>query len=322
MNILVTGSTGFIGSNLCRALLEAGHRVRAFHRPTSTLRMLEGLEVEHALGDLTNPDTLRPALEGIEVVFHTAAYMGGSQPGKQYAVTVEGTRRLARAALEAGVRRLVQTSSVAALGVPALGHTEPVDEHHTWNYHPERYPYGYAKYQAELEIQKVVAQGLDAVIVNPSMVFGPGDIYRQTSSILRAIARRRLPATVEGGLNVVHIADVVAGHIAALERGRTGERYILAGDNMTHLAFAQLAARCAGVPAPALVVPGWLLRALAGPAGLLENFLNLPVSTDLFHLAGRYFYYTSAKARDQLGLPTHRPAEEALRTALDWFAAN
>jgi dihydroflavonol-4-reductase len=322
MNILVTGSTGFIGSNLCRALVQAGHRVRAFHRPGSTLRMLEGLDVEHAAGDLSNAESLGAAVEGMEAVFHAAAFMGGRQPGKQYAVTVEGTRRLARAALEAGVKRLVHTSSVAALGVPEPDQMEPFNESHTWNYRAERYPYGYAKYQAELEIQKAVAQGLDAVIVNPSMVFGAGDIYRQSSSIVRSVAQRKLPASVEGGINVVHIADVVAGHLAALERGQTGERYILGGENLSFLEFIQLIARAAGVPAPTLVFPGGLLRLLAGPVGLFESFLNLPIPTDLFHLAGRYFYYDTQKAHTQLGLPPHRPAEEAVRAALEWFGAN
>jgi dihydroflavonol-4-reductase len=321
MKVLVTGSTGFVGSNLCRALLAAGHTVRAFHRPSSTLRMLEGLEVEHALGDLTQAETLAGAMAGVEVVFHAAAFMGGNQPGKQYAVTVEGTRRVARAALEAGVRRLVHTSSVAALGVPAPGTVELLDERHTWNFQPEGYPYGYAKYQAELEIQKAVAAGLDAVIVNPSMVFGAGDVYRQSSSILRAVAQGRLPAAVEGGINVVHVADVTAGHLAALERGRCGERYILGGENLVYLSFLQLAARVAGTTAPSLVLPGGLLRRLAGPVGWFESFLNLPVPTDLLRLAGSYFFYDTRKAHEDLGLAAARPAEEAIRAALEWFTA-
>lgn len=319
MICLVTGSTGFIGSNLCRALLAEGHTVRAFHRPTSTLRALEGLEVEHVLGDLTQPETIGPAVEGVEVVFHAAAYMGGKHPGKQYAVTVEGTRQVLRAALEANVRRLVHTSSVAALGVPEPGKPELLDEHHTWNFRPEHYPYGYAKYQAELEVQKAVAQGLDAVIVNPSMVFGPGDIYRQSSSILQAVAKRRLPAAVEGGINVVHIKDVVAGHLAAMARGQRGERYILGGENLAYLSFIQLVARAAGVPAPGLVLPGGLLRMLATPAGWLESFLNLPVPAELLHLAGSYFFYSTRKAKEALMLPPPRSAEEAVRDALEWF---
>jgi dihydroflavonol-4-reductase len=322
MKILVTGSSGFIGSQLCSALIDAGHIVRAFHRPSSSLRLLEGLPVEHAHGDLTQPETLRAAMQGVEVVFHAGAYMGGGQPGRQYAVTVEGTRNVARAALEVGIRRMVHTSSVAALGVPEDGQRELLDEHHTWNYRPEWYPYGYAKYLAELEIQKAVAAGLDAVIVNPALVVGAGDIYRQSSSIVRLVAARRLPASVEGGINIVSVRDVIDGELAALQRGRKGERYILGGENLTYTAFIHLAAQTAGVQAPGLTLPAGLLRALAGPAGLLERFLDLPVSSDLFRLAGRYFFYDTAKARTELGLADPRPTAGAIREALEWFGVS
>lgn len=319
MNILVTGSTGFIGSHLCRALIAAGHRVRAFHRSTSSLRMLVDLPLEHVIGDLTQPETIPPAMEGIEAVFHVAAFLGGKQPGKHYAITVEGTRRLARAALDAGVRRLVHTSSIAALGLPEPGCKELLDENHTWNSRPEAYPYGYAKYLAEMEIQKAVAQGLDAVIVNPSLVYGPGDVYRQSSSPLLAAARGKIPVSVEGGVNVVHIEDVVAGHLAALEQGKTGRRYILGGANMPLHSMVLLAARITGVRPPALILPGGLLRFFAAPLGLLQNYLDLPVPVDLFYLAGLYFYFNTARARLELGLSAPRPAEEAIRAALDWF---
>jgi len=321
MKILVTGSTGFIGSNLCRALVEAGHQVRAFHRPNSSLRGLEGLTVDHALGDLTQYATLEAAVAGMEAVFHVAAFMGPRQTGKAYAVTVEGTRAVARAALTAGVSRLVHTSSVAALGVPETHQISLLNENHTWNFRPERYPYGYAKYLAELEIQKAVTQGLDAVIVNPGLVIGPGDQYRQSSSPILQVARRKLSVAVEGGINLVHLEDVIAGHLAALERGRTGHRYILGGENLTYLALVQLAARVAGVPAPSTVIPARILRILAGPLSLLESFLSLPLPADLFNLAGYYFYYNISKARRELGLPAPRPAEEAVRSALNWFIA-
>ena len=320
MNMLVTGSTGFIGARLCRALVEGGHRVRAFHRPSSTLRLLDGLEVEHALGDLTQPETVQAAMQGIEVVFHAAAWMGGNEPGRLYSVTVEGTRTVIQAALKAGVKRLVHTSSVAALGVPELHPASLLNENHTWNYRPDYYPYGYAKYLAELEVQKGVAQGLDAVIVNPSLVFGPGDIYRQSKSIVNMVASRRLSVAVEGGINVVHLADVVDGHLAAFERGRTGERYILGGENLTHLELLQRIAQIAGVPPPSMSLPAGLLRAMSGPARLLQTFLDLPVSADIFNLAGYFFFYDLRKAQVELGLPEPRPVAEAIREAFLWFS--
>ena len=322
MNVLVTGSTGFVGSHLVRGLLSRGHRVRAFHRASSNLRQLEGMEVEHALGDLTQPDTLDAALQGIEVVFHAAAWMGGAeQGGRQYAVTVEGTRSLLQAARRAGVRRFIHTSSVAALGIPAgqNGSLELIDEAHSWNYRPDHYPYGYAKYLAELEVQKAVALGLDAVILNPSLVFGAGDVYRQAGSIIRQVAEKRVSVAIVGGVNCVHIADVVEGHMAALECGRTGERYILGSENLTHLELLRMIADVTGTAAPNLVLPTRLVRRLAGPARLMQSFLNLPVSADLLHMAGYFFFYDTRKADKEFGLAEHRPVREAIQEAYDWF---
>lgn len=319
MNVLVTGSTGFIGSSLCRGLVEAGHQVRAFHRNSSTLRLLDGLAVEHATGDLTQPDTLQAAMQDVEVVFHAAAWMGSSEPGRLYAVTVEGTREALAAARKSGVRRVVLTSSVAALGVPELGVPSLLNENHTWNLRPDYYPYGYAKYLAELEGQKAVALGQDVVTVNPSLVFGRGDLYRQSHSIVMQVAQRKVGVAIEGGVNVVHIDDVVAGHLAALERGQTGERYILAGENMSYLTLLQRIAAVVGAPAPNLVLPAGLVRTLGGLARLFKNYLDLPVSPEYFHLAGYYFYFDSRKAQEALGLPPPRPAEEAIAEAYAWF---
>jgi dihydroflavonol-4-reductase len=322
MKVLVTGSTGFIGSSLCRELSSRGHTVRAFHRTASSLALLEGLDLEHATGDLTQPETLQPAMEDIEAVFHAAAWMGGaSQAGRQYTVTVEGTRNILQAARKAGVRRVVHTSSVAALGVPRADAMERllINENHTWNYRPDLYAYGYAKYLAELEVQKAVALGLDAVIVNPTLVFGAGDLHRQASSIITQVAERRLTTCVAGGVNCVHIADVVKGHLAALDCGRTGERYILGSENLTHLQLLQMIARVTGVPGPNLVLPAGLVRSLTWPIQALDAFLTFPVSPELLRMAGYYFFYELHKAESELGLVERRPVEEAVAEAFAWF---
>jgi len=319
MNVLVTGASGFIGGNLCRALVHAGHRVRAFHRASSVLTLLDGLDVEHVVGDLTQPESVARAMQGIEVVFHAAAWMGSSDPGKLYAVTVEGTRTVLRCAREAGVRRVVHTSSVAALGVPEYRSPFPINENHTWNYHPKRYPYGYAKYLAELEVQRAVAQGLDVVIVNPALVFGSGDVYRQSRSLLKQVADRRIPFSVEGGLNVVHLEDVIEGHLAALERGRTGERYILGGENLSLHAMLSLAAAVVGAPPPAWMLPAGLVRTAAFPLRGLQRFLNLPIPVETLHLAGYYFYFDTTRARKELGITLGRTAREAFEDAWEWM---
>ena len=329
MRILVTGSTGFIGASLCRALLAEGHQVRALHRPTSTLRLLDDLPVEHVLGDLTQPDSLTPAMEGVEVVFHAAAQLGSSQDeeGRMYSVTVEGTRSLLQAAKQAGVRRVIYTSSAAALGIPELispaidstGKAMFMNENHTWNLRPDFWPYGYSKYLAELEVQKALAEGQDVVIVNPTYVLGAGDIYRQTNSIVVQAVRQRLPALVEGGLNVVHISDVVAGHLAALETGRTGQRYILGGENLTIVQMIQKMAEVAGVNAPALVLPGAMLRNLGWIAILAQSLIDLPIDAKMSHLAGYYFYYDNTKSQVELGLQPPCSADQAISDAYNWF---
>lgn len=319
MNILVTGSTGFIGGALCRALVEQGHTVRAFHRAGSSLRLIEDLPVEHAVGDLTQPATLTPAMDGIEAVFHAAAWMSNNELGRLYAVTVEGTRAVLRAARQAGVRRLVHTSSVAALGVPPPGQVVLMDETHTWNLRPEQYPYGYAKYLAELEVQKEVALGLDAVIVNPALVVGPGDVHRGSTSILLKVARGKVGVSMAGGLNVVHLRDVIAGHLKALESGRTGERYILGGQNLTHTEFLKTLARVSHAPANFVELPAGLVRAFRLPAQWLEHFIDLPVSADLFALAGRTLFCDTSKARAELNLPEPLSCEQAAAEAYAWF---
>lgn len=324
MTTLVTGSTGFIGASLCRELVAQGHTVRAFHRPTSSLRLLDGLEVEHALGDLTQPDTLLSAMQGVEIVFHAAAWMGGrDQPGRQYTVTVEGTRNILQAARQAGVRRVIHTSSVAALGVPDAARqpneAQLINENHAWNYRPDYYPYGYAKYLAEQEVQKAVAQGLDVVIVNPTVVYGPGDIYRQSSSLITQVAEKRISVAVEGGINCIHIMDVVEGHLAALACGKTGQRYILGGENLTHLQLLEMIAEVTHVSGPSMVLPNGLVRSLSRPAHLLQAFLNIPISPELLRLAGYWFFYDLQKAERDLGLTQHRPVKDAVAAAYAWY---
>jgi dihydroflavonol-4-reductase len=328
MLVLVTGSTGFIGSNICRALVGEGHSVRAFHRPNSSLLGLERLPVEHCLGDLTQPASVTAAMDGVDAVFHTAALLSGGveAAGRMYAVNVEGTRTVMNAARQLGVRRVVHTSSSAALGVPEQNISRKLDpvkinENHTWNLPPDAWAYGYSKYLAENEVQKAVAQGLDAVIVNPTHIIGPGDLYRQISSVVVSSALRKIPFTVPGGLNIVHIADVVAGHLSALERGRRGERYLLGGENITLTGLVQKCCAQAGVAPPGLVIPAFLVRPFTRPLKLMRSYIELPVPPELLRFSGIYFYYDNAKTLRELELPEPLPAGEAIRAAYEWFVS-
>ncbi len=323
MNALVTGSTGFIGSHICRALLARGEQVRAFHRPGSPLTLLEGLDITHVNGDLTDAASLEAAMQGIDAVFHAAAQLGSHKsPSRIYDVTVQGTRNVLNAALRAGVHRVVHTSSVAALGVPPkkyIKYPYLIDERHTWNYQPDWWRYGYAKYLAELEVQAAVAQGLDAVIVNPSIVLGAGDINRISGDIVIHVAKRHVPVSIQGGLNAIHIEDVVRGHLAAFEHGRCGERYILGTENITHHEFLIAIAKTASVSPPRLVIPSWCLPFFVYPLSLAKNFFHLPLVGSDLHRAGYYFYYDTRKAQTELGLTEMLPVSQAINDTLAWY---
>jgi dihydroflavonol-4-reductase len=298
--------------------------VKAFHRPGSDLELLKDLPVEHCIGDITQPESLDAALSNVKVVFHTAALLsGGSDPAPWHHVTVLGTRNVMQAALKAGVERVVHTSSVAALGVPILHRQagmppEMLNENHTWNYPSNRWSYGCAKYLAELQVQKAVACGLDAVIVNPSHVLGAGDKNRRNDSIVTLVAQRKIPFSVDGGLNIVHIDDVVSGHIAALEKGRRGERYILGGENISHSDLIDRIASVGGVRTPRIKLSGGLLRGLAGLLSKLP-FRNLPFDPQQFYLAGYFFYYDTTKSKRELGMQKSQSISIAIREAYDWF---
>jgi dihydroflavonol-4-reductase len=316
--VLVTGATGFIGSSLCRALLARGFRVRAMHRATSSLKALEALAVERVVGDILDPTSLPPAMDGVRWLFHTAAQSAHwRQPRRVLASAVEGTRHVFRAAREAGVRRAVLTSSLAALGVPAPG--ERLDERHTFNLPRRAFPYGFAKAQAEREALGHAGEGLEVVIVNPTVVLGAGDVHRISGSLVIEAARGLTFFWVDGGTNVVHIGDVVEGHLAALERGRPGERYILGGENLTHRQIFTTLNEIVGRRPPWLRIPGWTIPPYAFLVDLLSKVAPLPVSGSLLRMSRHYLFCDTRKAQHELGLTAPRPFRQAAQEAADWY---
>ncbi len=326
MNILVTGASGFIGSHICKELIVKGHHVKAFYRPRADGNippLLHNLDVECAEGDITDIQSLEKAVEKVQIIFHAAAKLGSRGKVEDlYAITVQGTKNVLGIAQKAGIERVVHTSSVAALGVPGWKQPESrqpqeIDENHTWNYRPEWWRYGHAKYLAELEVQKSVASGLNVVIVNPGVVIGAGDINRIGGDVIIKVASNRFPISLPGGLNVVHIQDVVSGHLAAWERGRIGERYILGGENLTYLNFHQKIAEISKVKPPTHILPAAPIRALAGPLSLFSKIL--PVSASSLHRLGFYFFYNIQKAKAELGLAIPRPAYQAIQDAYNWY---
>jgi dihydroflavonol-4-reductase len=317
---LVTGATGFIGAALCRALLAQGLRVRAFHRPTSPLDLLAGLPVEHAVGDILQPSTLTAACAGAGWVFHTAteaAYW--RRPQDVLRTAVEGTRHVVRAARQAGAQRLLLTSSLAALGTPAPG--KLLDETHEFNLPPHRFPYGYAKQQAERAALDEAGSALEVVIVNPTVVLGAGDLHQISGSLITEAARGRAVVWMDGGWNVVHIDDVADGHLAAMRHGRPGERYLLGAENLTHRETLRLVTSIVGRPAPRLRLPGWSIPLLASLIDAVRLVARLPFDGNQLRLSRHFLYCDSSKARLELGWLPRRTFRQAAQETFDWYRA-
>jgi len=321
MRALVTGATGFIGSHLCRALIARGHSVRAFHRPTSPLVALGGAPVERVVGDVLDATSLRPAMKDVDWVFHAAGpALAWGKPDALVETIVRGTVNVLRAAEEASVRRVVFTSSIAALGVPVDGAL--LDERHRFECPPGGWPYGHAKSEAEDEVRAAVTRGLECVIVNPSAVFGAADVNRVAGTLILIVARRRLPIVTQGGLNVVHVSDVASGHLAAAERGRPGERYILGGENRSHAEIARIIAAELRVRPPRWTLAPGLVDRVAMAVDLVSGIARLPYNGDLLRLSRYRFYCDTAKARHELGLGAPLPFAQAVRDAVAWYRSH
>jgi len=323
MRTLVTGGTGFLGSALVRQLLEAGHQVRILLREGSDRRNIEGLPVEPVIGNMRDPSSLKSALTGCEALFHAAAdyRLWTPRPGEMYDTNVAGTRNLMLAALSAGVNRVVYTSSVATLGLaPGLS---SADETTPSTIRDMVGHYKRSKFLAEEEVRKLTGEeGLPAVIVNPSTPVGPRDIRpTPTGRMIMDAASGRMPAYVDTGLNLVHVTDVADGHILAYRKGRTGERYILGGENMTLREILLALSSITGFPAPrfrlspGLVLPlAWISEAWARVAGKGEP----RITRDGVRMSREHMYFSWAKAKEHLGY-SPRPALEALRDAVEWY---
>lgn len=322
MRALITGGTGFLGANLAAYLLQQGWTVRILRRATSSLKAVEDLDVEHAIGDVLEPESLRAAMVGCDVVFHTAAISAyWRTPAAQILkVNVEGTANVLAAAQAMNIQRVVLTSSLAALGVPEPGTL--LTEDHSFNLPPGRFLYGYSKAMAEAIARVFVEQGLEVVIVNPSVILGPRDIHQISGSLLLEMARGRVPALPPGGVNVVAVEDVVRGHVLALKQGRPGERYILGGENLTYRELADQIAEVIGVPAPRWVLPPRVVKGLAALARA-ARFLGvpLPIGGDQLWLSAHFIWCDGRKAEAELGYRPEIPVREAIRRAWEWYQA-
>jgi len=326
MKTLVTGASGFVGSAVVRRLLLAGHAVRVLLRAGSDRRNVDGLPVEIVFGDLGDRPSLERALVDCEALFHVAAdyRLWVPDPQTLYHTNVDGTVQIMRAALDAGVRRIVYTSSVATLGSTRDG--RPADEDTPVSAADMIGHYKRSKFLAEAQVRKMVQElGLPAVIVNPSTPIGPRDVKpTPTGRMILDAATGRMPAYVNTGLNLVHVDDVANGHLLALERGVIGERYVLGGHNMTLQEILCAVAALVGRQPPRVRVPHNLVLAIAHAAEAWARVTGAAeprVTVDGVRLSKKYMFFSSDKARRTLGLVT-RPVEEALADALGWFRQN
>lgn len=323
MKALVTGATGFIGGAVARALLDEGTEVRALVRQGSVLNVGDG-EVEPVTGDILDSASIERAVKGCDAVFHVAAlYSLWVKPKIIRQVNVEGTRNVLKAAMDEGVKRVVHTSSVAA--VAQTNGRAVADE--TWLPEPKHLsgPYKRSKWEAEGVALDFHRQGLDVVIVNPSFPIGEGDVKpTPTGKVIVDFLSGRLPAYVDTGINVVDVDDVAQGHLLAWKKGRPGERYILGNQNMTLKAALEQLAKIAGLKPPRFKIPVPVALAMSYLDTWIEGYLlrrEPEIPLEGVKAARKYAYVDSSKAINELGMP-QTSVEEAFKKAVAWFAGH
>jgi dihydroflavonol-4-reductase len=323
MKKLVTGSTGFIGSAITRELLKEGVEVKVLIRKTSDTRNIDSLDVERVYGDIRDCDSMKKALKGCDTLYLTAAYFAHWAPDPKllYEVNVGGTKATLKAALEAGVKKVVYTSTNNAI---AASGPVPANEEKAFNYWEARDHYSMSKYIAENEARIFITRGLPIVIVNPTLVIGVNDIKPTPSGqMIIDVARRKMPGYIDGGVNIIDVEDVARGHILAAKKGRVGERYLLGNKNITVHDYLWLIADIAGVKPPVLKLPYHLALSFGYAFELLANLTKKPpvVTASEVRIGKMTEWYDCSKAVSELGLP-QTPIDVTIRKALDWFRQN
>jgi dihydroflavonol-4-reductase len=325
MLIFVTGATGFVGSHVARVLAEQGAELRLLVRSGSDLRNLQGIAADLVQGDLRDAACLPSALAGCEAVFHVAAdyRLWVRDPEQMYRSNVEGTRAVLVAARNAGVRRVVYTSTVATMGFTHNGYpaneSSPVSLAHMIGHYKQ------SKFLAEEVALHAGRSGMDVVVVNPTTPVGERDIKpTPTGRIIVDFLKKKFPAYVDTGLNLVDVSECARGHVAALEKGRSGERYILGGENLSLKQILDKLGDITGLPSPKTRVP----YAVALAAGLVDEvvtgrlFRGEPRATvEAVRMSRKKMFVSSDKAERELGWQPV-PVTDALRRAVEWFRAN
>ena len=325
--VVITGASGFIGSAVARAVRARGAHVVAVVEPGADSRNLDQIDAERVTADIRDAAAVRDACKGARFVFHLAAIyrFWARDPRVFYDVNVGGTLNVLDAARAAACERLVFTSSVAVLGLGKTGSGEPADETCYADIAHLFGSYKRTKYVAEHEVLRACAQGLDAVFALPTLPLGPGDVGpTPTGKIVLDFLNGTMPAVADTDMNVVHVDDLAAGQVAALERGRTGRSYILGGENMSMRAILASLAECAGLPTPKRQVPRALVLAAGAASTLVEGQLlrrEPRVPLEAARMSTTRMIFSDARARAEIGYVS-RPAREAIANSARWFADN
>jgi dihydroflavonol-4-reductase len=325
MLAFVTGATGFVGIHVARALAEQGADLRLLVRASSNTKNIADLKADVVTGDLRDPASFEKAISGCDTVFHVAAdyRLWVRDPQEMYRSNVEGTLAILEAARKNGVRRVVYTSSVATMGFTSDG--TPANEDSPVSLDNMIGPYKRSKFMAEQVAIEAVRSGVDIVIVNPTTPVGERDIKpTPTGRIVVDFLRKKFPAYVDTGLNLVDVTECARGHIAALEKGRSGERYILGGENLTLKQILDKLAAITGLPSPSIRVPYFMALA----TGVIDEMVTGRIlgrepraTIDAVRMGRKKMFVSSGKAERELGWKI-TPVDGALRRAAEWFRAN
>jgi dihydroflavonol-4-reductase len=321
LKVLVTGASGFLGSWLTRGLADAGLDVRILCRPSSDLSDIEGVKFETAHGDVTDLESVRKATKGVDSVFHLAGVIAytKSERAKMDHVNVTGTEYIVNACAENGVRRLVHMSSVVAVGA-SLDGKKPLDENSHFNLSHWNLGYCETKRRGEeIVLSSIRSKKIDSVILNPATVYGGGDAKKGSRKTQLKVARGKFLFYTPGGVNIVAVEDVVEATIKAWQIGRSGERYILSGENVTIKKMFELVAQAAGVRPPRIYMPETVLTALGKVGDVLESKgKRVSFNSEAARMAVLYHWFDSSKAQRELGLKI-TSAETAISNSVNWM---
>ena len=324
MATLVTGATGFIGSHIARKLVERGEHVKILLRKSSQTENIDDIDVERVYGDVMDLDSIQEALKDCDTLYHTAGVASFRKEDyqKMEDINVQGTKNIMNAALEAGTKKVVHTSSIAAIGTDLGGGIANEDTKYELEYLGVKYLD--TKRRGEQAALDLAQKGLPIVVVNPSTVIGTGDIYLSSTAFILWFYKKKYPGYMDGTLNMVDVEDVAQGHILAAEKGRVGERYILGNANFTLLELFNLLEELTGVPRPKMKIPyfmalasGYFVERILGMS--FPNYSTMDV--DSVKLSKLRWHFDSSKAISELG---YSPGDinNSIMDTLRWFKEN